>query len=216
MADSRTSFFQATGNSLISPQLTMRSASSTNFETMSFSDTKSMSLVDTRSRSFGNITARFPKVDPSRMQILKLRRQSDLDRLVEVLVQAAPNMRAEDLRHFRQPYNPHRAKMASRFIDEEKRRKQVLQVLRKYPICDIYDLARCDEHQWNKISRDLGGLGHGVAMRRVFEAVSEVLSPLERASFWAAVGQRQRLVDHGRTCGFAAMDGFDVRMSFST
>jgi len=137
---------------------------------------------------------------------LKLRKETDLDRLVNVLVKSAPSERKDDLRYFKQPYNPHREKMASRFIDEEKRKKQVLQVLRKYPICDLYDLARIDDRMWSDISRDLGGISYGVAMRFALASVGEDFTPLERASFWAAVGNRQRIADHGKTCSIACQD----------
>jgi len=42
----------------------------------------------------------------------------------------------------------------------------VLQILRKYPLCDIYDLVRVDEKLWASISRELGGLSYGDAIRR--------------------------------------------------
>jgi len=139
-------------------------------------------------------------------RVLKLRKETDLDRLIDVLVRAAPDQRHDALRYFKQPYNAHRKKMAPRYIDQEHRRKLVLQVLKKYPMCDIYDLVRVDERLWANISRELGGLSYGVAMKAAMEVVKESMTPLERATFWGAVGTRQRIADHGRTVVFAAQD----------
>mmetsp|Transcript_30141 Transcript_30141/g.54629 ORF Transcript_30141/g.54629 Transcript_30141/m.54629 type:complete len:236 (+) Transcript_30141:81-788(+) len=168
---------------------------------LAFTGTRPMPLAVARSRSEGCLKSGGP-LDLA----LKARKYTDLDLLVDVLVKSAPDQRKDDLRYFKQPYNPHREKMASRFIDEEKRKKQVLQVLRKYPICDIYDLARVDERMWSDISRDLGGISYGVAMRSALQCVGQNFTPLERASFWAAVGNRQRITDRGRTCSIAAED----------
>eukprot|EP00933_Yihiella_yeosuensis_P076308 TRINITY_DN8600_c2_g1_i1.p1 TRINITY_DN8600_c2_g1~~TRINITY_DN8600_c2_g1_i1.p1 ORF type:complete len:246 (+),score=37.21 TRINITY_DN8600_c2_g1_i1:110-847(+) len=174
---------------------------------LAFTGSQSMDWKTARSRSCGLLRAdRSSKIGDSLGQVLKLRQETDLDRLVEVLVQSAPDMKPEDMRAFKQPFNPHREQMASRYLDEETRRTHVLQVLRKYPLCNLCDLVRCDETQWNQISRDLGGLSYGLAMRKALQCVNKSFTPLERACFWAAVGNRQPIVDHGRTTKFAAMD----------
>ncbi|CAK9010545.1 unnamed protein product [Durusdinium trenchii] len=168
---------------------------------IAFSGTKPLDLKSARARSQGCLRSGGP-LD----RVLKLRKEHDLERLVDVLVRAAPDQRHDALRYFKQPYNAHRAKMASRYIDEDHRRKLVLQILRKYPLCDIYDLVRVDEKLWASISRELGGLSYGVAIRSAMEVVAESMTSLERATFWAAVGTRQRAADHGRTVVFAAQD----------
>ena len=173
----------------------------TNPALIAFSGTKSLDLKTARSRSQGCLQSGGP-LD----RVLKLRKENDLDRLVDVLVRAAPDQRHDALRYFKQPYNAHRAKMAPRYLDENHRRRLVLQILKKYPLCDIYDLIRVDEKQWASMSRELGGLSYGVAMRSAMEVVAESMTPLERATFWASVGTRQRSADHGRSVVFAAQD----------
>jgi len=173
----------------------------TNPALIAFSGTKPLELKAARARSHGCLRTGGP-LD----RVLKLRKENDLERLVDVLVRAAPDQRHDALRYFKQPYNAHRAKMAPRYIDEDHRRRLVLQILRKYPLCDIYDLVRVDEKLWANISRELGGLSYGVAMRSAMEVVAESMTPLERATFWAAVGTRQRTMDQGRSVVFAAQD----------
>eukprot|EP00930_Biecheleria_cincta_P075339 TRINITY_DN62503_c0_g1_i1.p1 TRINITY_DN62503_c0_g1~~TRINITY_DN62503_c0_g1_i1.p1 ORF type:complete len:235 (-),score=41.04 TRINITY_DN62503_c0_g1_i1:149-853(-) len=173
----------------------------TDLRYMSFSGTSPLSWRTARSRSAGLLR-------PGGVieKVLDLRTETHLDRLVEVLVRAAPDQRRDELRYFKQPFNPHREAAESRFIDKTTRKKQVMQVLKKYPLCDIYDLVRCDELQWSAISRDLGGISFGVAMKYAMEVVGEKFTPLERASFWSAVGNRQRVTDHGRQSFLAAQD----------
>ncbi|CAK8994961.1 unnamed protein product [Durusdinium trenchii] len=177
----------------------------TDLTLIAFAGTKPLDLKSARARSQGCLRTGGP-LD----RVLKLRKENDLERLVDVLVRAAPDQRHDALRYFKQPYNAHRAKMAPRYIDEENRRRLVLQILKKYALCDIYDLIRVDEKQWASISRELGGLSYGVAMRSAMEAVAESMTPLERATCWAAVGTRQRAADHGRSVVFAAQDSPNV------
>jgi len=168
---------------------------------IAFAGTKTLDWRVARSRSQGCLRAGGP-MD----RVLKLRKETELDRLVDVLVRAAPDQRHDALRYFKQPYNAHRKKMGPRYIDEDHRRRLVLQVLRKYPLCDIYDLVRVDERQWANMSRELGGLSYGVAMKMAMEVVAESMTPLERATFWGAIGTRMRNADHGRVVVFAAQD----------
>ena len=177
----------------------------TNPALIAFSGTKPLDLKVARARSQGCLQS-----GGTLDRVLKLRKEHDLERLVDVLVRAAPDQRHDALRYFKQPYNAHRAKMAPRYIDEDHRRRLVLQVLRKYPLCDIYDLVRVDEKLWASISRELGGLSYGVAIRSAMEVVAESMTSLEKATFWAAVGTRQRLADHGRTVVFAAQDSLHL------
>eukprot|EP00434_Breviolum_minutum_P025300 symbB.v1.2.022353.t1/scaffold1977.1/size96879/8 len=128
----------------------------TNPALIAFAGTKPLELKAARARSHGCLRTGGP-LD----RVLKLRKENDLERLVDVLVRAAPDQRHDALRYFKQPYNAHRAKMAPRYIDEDHRRRLVLQILRKYPLCDIYDLVRVDEKLWANISRELGGLSYG-------------------------------------------------------
>merc|ERR1712194_526593 len=91
----------------------------------------------------------------------------------------------------------------SNAVPQDRRRKQVFSTLQKYPICNLYDLARCSPRRWSGISRELGGVSHGDAMRIAAEYVQKSMCPLDRASFWTSVGTRTKVVDHGRVCGFA-------------
>eukprot|EP00931_Biecheleriopsis_adriatica_P093267 TRINITY_DN6700_c0_g2_i1.p1 TRINITY_DN6700_c0_g2~~TRINITY_DN6700_c0_g2_i1.p1 ORF type:complete len:236 (-),score=24.56 TRINITY_DN6700_c0_g2_i1:33-740(-) len=175
----------------------------TRHEMIAYAGATQLSLSNARSRSEGCLRAGGP-LD----RVLKLRKETDLERLVEVLVRAAPSERRDELRYFKQPFNPNREKERARFVSEEERRKRVLQILRKYPLCDIYDLVRVGEQHWSDISRDLGGISYGAAMKAALEMVKSNFTPLERATFWAAIGNRQRISDHHRTCVFAAHDRF--------
>lgn len=164
-----------------------------------FSGTRPMPLAVARARSTGALQ-KGGVLD----KVLKLRTMTELDQLVQVLVDTAPVEPREHYRAFRQPFNPHRERMTNHLIPEEKRRRQVLNALKKYPLQNVYDLATCSPEIWSSISRELGGVSYGTAMRNVMVHVQEDFTPLERASFWAAVGHRQRIVDHGRVISFAA------------
>lgn len=136
-------------------------------------------------------------------KVLRCRVETDFHDLVGVLADAMCSERREDLRSFKQPHNPNRHTTGDRYISEEKRRKQVLRTLQKYPLCNIYDLARCDPEVWAEISRELWGVSHGAVMRCMMKHVQQTLPPLDRAAFWAAVGTRQSVCEHGRTTCFA-------------
>lgn len=135
-------------------------------------------------------------------KVVMLRTETEFDALVKVLVSALSEERKPDLRWFRQPYNEHRH-LTQRTNNEQQRRKIVLRVLQKYPICSITHLAQVSDREWTQIGRELGGIPHGVAMKAALEYVQTNMSPIDRAVFWAAVGTRQRIVDHGRSCMFA-------------
>jgi len=168
-------------------------------EFISFSGTENMPWVLARARSMGALTTG-GVVDKA----LKARTKTDFDLLVDILVSAVRDHRPLDIRHFRQPYNAHRHANESTYLDLDKRRKKVLQVLRQFPLLDIYDLATVSSEYWTKISRELGGLSHDAAMKHALEHVQQVMSPMDRAAFWAAVGPRQRSCDHFRQMQFAA------------
>mmetsp|Transcript_124923 Transcript_124923/g.314366 ORF Transcript_124923/g.314366 Transcript_124923/m.314366 type:complete len:255 (+) Transcript_124923:156-920(+) len=183
-------------------------------EYISFSGTQNLPWAMARSRSMGALSSG-GVVDKA----LRHRQRTDLDLLVEVLADSVRDDRPQDIRHFRQPFNAHRHTEASTDLSPDVKRKKVLQVLMKYPLTDIYDMATCSPEHWSDISRELGGLSHGVAMRTALDYVQQTFSPIERAAFWAACGPRQRVVDHSRQTHFAAnsVRGLGRRMEgFST
>merc|ERR1711972_518303 len=96
-------------------------------EMISFTGTRSLPLSVARARSVGAL-----QEGGSVHKALTLRTQTDFDLLVSVLASTLKGEKAEDLRHFKQPYNPHRH-IEHNFISEDKKRKQVLQALQKYP-----------------------------------------------------------------------------------
>lgn len=177
-------------------------------EYTAFSGTRNMSWAMARSRSMGAL-APGGIVDKA----LTMRRRTDFDILVDVLVSSMREDKPLDIRTFRQPYNPNRLGQAGdpAELDPDRRRKKVLQALRKYPLVDIYDLATCDREYWSDISRDLGGLPHSVAMKFTMEAVQQEMTPMDRAAFWTAVGARQGLSGHYRVLNIAG-DGGKARM----
>mmetsp|Transcript_44053 Transcript_44053/g.113929 ORF Transcript_44053/g.113929 Transcript_44053/m.113929 type:complete len:304 (-) Transcript_44053:131-1042(-) len=140
---------------------------------------------------------------------LVLRQETNLGILVRVLMEAARPDKPLDIRHFRKPYNAHREQMANREYSTDQLRSKVLHTLMKYPLVDVYDLLRCDERHWSNISRELGGISHGSAVKVALEHIKEAMPPADRAAFWAAVGNRQSGVDHGRTLSFAG-DGMTL------
>eukprot|EP00439_Symbiodinium_sp_Y106_P012469 s585_g1.t2 len=133
---------------------------------IAFAGTKTLDWRVARSRSQGCLRAGGP-MD----RVLKLRKETELDRLVDVLVRAAPDQRHDALRYFKQPYNAHRKKMGPRYIDEDHRRR----------------LARASRFRVS-LCRELGGLSYGVAMKMAMEVVAESMTPLERATFWSPFG----------------------------
>jgi len=144
---------------------------------------------------------------------LTMRTKTNFDLLLDVLENAMRQDKPLDIRDFRQPYNPNRHAQASdpTELDPDRKRKKILQALKKYPLVDIYDLATCDTEYWADISREVGGLSHGVAMRYAMEAVQQEMTPMDRAAFWTAVGTRQGLSGHYRTMNIAG-DGGKSRM----
>lgn len=186
-------------------------------ELLPFTGTHNLSWGMARARSTGALKLRTEEVSHPGGNILsishvpdngvvdralKLRTQDDLELLVQVLCSMTSSEKPEELRHFRQPYNAHRHTV-SNAVSSDRRRKQVLSALQKYPLCNIYDLARCSPRRWSGISRELGGASHGTAMRLATEYVQKSMCPLDRASFWTSVGTRTKVIDHGRICGFA-------------
>lgn len=133
---------------------------------------------------------------------LKKRLTTDLDDLVDILQAAMMTLTKPDYRSFKQPYNAHRH-VTVQAVTDEMNRKKVLKALRTYPICDVYDLARCNQDVWSEISRELGGISHGVAMKCALEHVQAHFPRRDRAAFWAAVGTRQQNVNHMRSLYFA-------------
>mmetsp|Transcript_7998 Transcript_7998/g.17288 ORF Transcript_7998/g.17288 Transcript_7998/m.17288 type:complete len:271 (+) Transcript_7998:223-1035(+) len=167
-------------------------------ELIAFSGTQNLTWAIARSRSMGALTS-----GGILDKVLKHRAKSDLDVLIDVIATAVREDRPSELRSFKQPYNPNRHTEDSRYVAPELRRKKVLQVLRKFPLLHIYDLATVAPEYWSKISRELGGLSHGAVMKVAVQYVQQNLSPTDRAAFWAAVGSRQRTADQGRQMSFA-------------
>lgn len=170
-------------------------------EYTSFSGTQNLPWTMARARSMGSL-ARGGILDKA----LNCRTKTDFAMLVDIFVSAARDDRPLDIRHFKQPYNPHRHTTDSAFLNPDRRRKKVLQVLQKYPLMDIYDLASVSPEYWTNISRELGGLSHDVVMRHALEHVQQVMTPMDRAAFWAAVGPRQSTNEHFRQTHFPTTD----------
>eukprot|EP00928_Gymnodinium_smaydae_P031480 TRINITY_DN2308_c0_g1_i2.p2 TRINITY_DN2308_c0_g1~~TRINITY_DN2308_c0_g1_i2.p2 ORF type:complete len:296 (+),score=54.32 TRINITY_DN2308_c0_g1_i2:127-1014(+) len=102
---------------------------------------------------------------------------------------------------FKKQYNPHRHEFEKKETPVDTR-VRVMRVLRRYPLVDIYDLLGCSPKYWKEISRDLGGLSHGIAVKVALEHVEKEFSPMDRAAFWTAVGTRQQVIDQGRVASF--------------
>lgn len=170
-----------------------------NLDQTAFTGTQNLPVNLARARSLGALQ-RGTAVDKA----LCARHQTNLEILVEVLMQAARPDRPLNIRHFKQPYNPHRDDFVkSRDYTSEQLRSKVLHVLKKYPLADIYDLLQCDAHYWSCISRELGGISHGNATKAALEHVQKTMVSSDRAAFWASVGNRIRCIDHGRIFNIA-------------
>jgi len=158
--------------------------------------TKNMSHLASMTRSVGSLR----KGGVLDMAI-KNRTSRSFDDLVDILVRTMGTVKMEDLRAFpgQTPHNPHRHNV-SNHADVEWRRNRVMRALAKYPLCDIYDLARCSAEEWSKLSRELGGISHGIAMRIMLEHVQCNAPSSTRASFWTAVGASQGIQERGRQC----------------
>merc|ERR1719326_1665246 len=87
--------------------------------------------------------------------------------------------------------------MESKQETAEQKRRHVLNSLRSFPICDVFDLARCAPDVWASLSRELGGVSHGVVMSIALRHVTENLPRKDRAAFWQAVNLRQSNVGQG-------------------
>jgi hypothetical protein len=133
---------------------------------------------------------------------MRKRMTTDLDDLVAILQEAMGTLNHPDYKSFKQPYNAHRH-VAVQTVTYEMNRKKVLKALREYPICDVYDLARCKPDTWREISRELGGICHGVALKCALNYVQANFPRKERAAFWAAVSTRQQNINHMRVLSFA-------------
>jgi len=168
-----------------------------------FGGTSNLPWMMGRARSAGSLTE-----GGALDKVVRLRSENNFDALVKVMVAALPNTKPKPLRFFSQPYNAHRD-LTSNMVSDEQRRKKVLKVLRLYPLCDVYDLARCPERQWVQISRDLDGLSHGQVMKGALEYIQTGMAPVDRAVFWAAVGKRQQSCDKGRSTFFPGDRGGD-------
>jgi len=166
-------------------------------EMTSFSGTQSLPWTMARARSMGSLS-KGSVLDKA----LKARHKTDFEILVDVLVSAVRDERPVDIRHFKQPYNAHRHVVDDMYLNPDRRRKKVLQVLQTYPLADIYDLATVSPEYWTRISRDLGGLSHDNAMKHALEHVQQVLTPTDRAALWAAAGPRMRVADHYKQTHF--------------
>mmetsp|Transcript_50283 Transcript_50283/g.144657 ORF Transcript_50283/g.144657 Transcript_50283/m.144657 type:complete len:271 (-) Transcript_50283:25-837(-) len=172
-------------------------------EYTSFSGTQNLPWAMARSRSMGALTS-----GSILDKVLKHREKTDLDVLVDVMSAAVREDRPQDIRAFRQPYNAHRHEQESIFLTPELRKKKVIQVLQKFPLLHLYDLATVSPEHWSNISRELGGLTHGAVMKVALEYVQQNMSPMDRAAFWSATGNRQRSSDQNRQMGFAANSTF--------
>jgi hypothetical protein len=181
-------------------------------EHVSFTGSKTMSWMAARSRSTGCLDPNGPVIT-----CLNNRRANEFDVLVTVL-QAAMCRAVQErkgLREFRQPYNAYRH-VVDKTIAAEANRRKVLRTLSKYPLVDLYDLVSCAPEEWTEISRELGGVNHGVAVRCAMEHVQNHFAPVDRAAFWVAVRARQPAINQGLSISFPGdnplfdnLDGYD-------
>eukprot|EP00927_Polykrikos_kofoidii_P059611 TRINITY_DN54757_c0_g1_i1.p1 TRINITY_DN54757_c0_g1~~TRINITY_DN54757_c0_g1_i1.p1 ORF type:complete len:323 (-),score=31.07 TRINITY_DN54757_c0_g1_i1:60-908(-) len=167
-------------------------------ESVPFSGTKCLDWMGARARSTGCLDHAAIK------RVLDKRTTTDFDDLVTVLQHAMSKERRHDLREFARPYNPHRHTMVTHITDDQTRRR-ILRTLYKFPLCDILDLAQCKPELWSEISRELGGVTHGCAMRCAMEH-TQVMAPVDRAALWTGAGTRQAAIDQMRTISFASSD----------
>lgn len=165
-------------------------------EDTAFTGTRSMTWMEARSRSVGCLHS-----DGPIMNCLRNRKANEFDDLVKVLQAAMTREVRKDLREFRQPYNKHRYTVDKTITDEANKRK-VLRTLSKYPLVDLYDLVSCAPEEWTDISRELGGVNHGVAVRCALEYVQNHFAPVDRAAWWVAVKARQPAINQGRSTSF--------------
>lgn len=161
-----------------------------------FAGTRTMTTLMGQSRSTGCLHE-----NSVLQRVMRSRTADGFDDLVEVLVSAMGTTEPEDFRAFPglTRRDPHRRK-SNKHGNLDWRRAQVLRALGKYPLCDLYDLARCSPAEWSKLSSELGGISHGIAMRIMFEYVQCAMPASSRASFWVAAGPTQSPVEQGRQC----------------
>lgn len=161
-----------------------------------FEGTKNMTRLASWTRSTGSL-----REGGQPQAAVRNRTQTSFDDLVEILVCTMGTTKTEELHAFpgQTPVNKHRHTV-TRVDDDEYRRGRVLRALAKYPLCDIYDLACCSPEDFSKISRELGGISHGVTMRLVMEHLQIHAPSSSRASFWIALGTGQGVHERGRQC----------------
>eukprot|EP00929_Paragymnodinium_shiwhaense_P009662 TRINITY_DN113915_c0_g1_i1.p1 TRINITY_DN113915_c0_g1~~TRINITY_DN113915_c0_g1_i1.p1 ORF type:complete len:275 (-),score=61.54 TRINITY_DN113915_c0_g1_i1:191-1015(-) len=161
-----------------------------------FTGTRNMDWRVARSRSTGCL-----QPNGIVMTVLKKRNANEFEDLVAVLQAAMSREARKDLREFRQVHNKHRHVVDKTIADEANKRK-VLRTLAKYPLVDLYDLVSCAPEEWTEISRELGGVNHGVAVRCALEHVQNHFAPVDRAAWWVAVRARQPAINQGRSTSF--------------
>jgi len=132
-------------------------------------------------------------------KVYRVRTESEFDLLVQVLTDAMEPTRRPDLFQFPPPPTSRRS-VAEVALPYEKRQRMVLHALRRYPLCDVYDLLQCSDEYWAKLSRELQGLGHGKVKRVALERLQTQTTPLQRAAFWTTI--RQSKWEQGRSCNF--------------
>mmetsp|Transcript_41980 Transcript_41980/g.96392 ORF Transcript_41980/g.96392 Transcript_41980/m.96392 type:complete len:261 (-) Transcript_41980:40-822(-) len=128
------------------------------------------------------------------------RTESEFDLLVQVITDAMDTERPRDLFVFPPSSNSRTTEAPSNELSYEKRQRIVLHALRRFPLCNVYDLLQCSDSYWAQLSRELHGLGHGKAKRVALERLQTQTTPLERASFWTTV--RQPHWEQGKSCNF--------------
>jgi hypothetical protein len=139
----------------------------------------------------------------------KVPKDSELEIVVKALTHALEDqMRGRPDHGFRMVTNEHRDKHNFQDLNpkitpnEVKTKRRVLIALERHPLGTVGELVGCDPDEWLKLSKMLGGLSHGVAVRKAMLLVSspEVTS-IQRGVFHAAASRnKQRTVDRGRMC----------------
>lgn len=131
---------------------------------------------------------------------MRLRKETALDHSVEVLMRVMDAEKKPSIYFLPALPSAHRH-VESTSIPEPKLRRKIIRMLRKYEICDVYDLLRVSAEDWSEIGRELGGVTHADVKTQVLSYLGH-LNPVDRAAFWAAAGSRQRPAEHFRSVQF--------------
>jgi len=133
-------------------------------------------------------------------------KKSQFQQLIDVLVLCLSE-HVDDLeiwgnptgyRNFEAPYNPHRH-VFSQEITENTLRVIAERTAFKHDLLDIAGLFILNEQDWIKTRLPMTLV---YVRQKAIAYVSDEASSIDRATFWTAMGKRQRPIDHLRTLSF--------------